>query len=120
MAHTVTLLADHKGVTRPKVSGDEYVVDAVIDITTYVNGLNGGNIITAESLGLSTITSAHITGQESITFTGTIMCSAGTGAYSSSSQFVLLVQELLQATPAEESNGSTTTYSFRVRVYGNL
>ena len=48
------------------------------------------------------------------------MCSAGTGAYSSSSQFVLLVQELLQATPAEESNGDTTTYSFRVRVYGNL
>ena len=120
MAHTVTLLADHKGVARPKVSGDEYVVDAVIDITTYVNGLNGGNIITAESLGLSTITSAHITGQESITFTGTIMCSAGTGAYSSSSQFVLLVQELLQATPAEESNGDTTTYSFRERVYGNL
>lgn len=119
MAHTVTLLADHKGVTRPKVSGDEYVVDAVIDITTYVNGLNDGNIITAESLGLSTITSAHITGQENISFTGVIVIN-GAGAYSSSSQFLLLVQELFQATPAEASNGDTTTFAFKVRVYGNL
>ena len=35
MAHTVTILADSKGFTRPRVSGDEYVVDAVLDITSY-------------------------------------------------------------------------------------
>ena len=35
MTHTVTLLADHKGQTRPRVSGDEYFVDALLDITSY-------------------------------------------------------------------------------------
>ena len=35
MTHTVTVLADHKGFTGPKVSGDEYYVDAVIDVTSY-------------------------------------------------------------------------------------
>ena len=35
MTHTITILADHKGYTTPRVSGDEYFVDAVIDITSY-------------------------------------------------------------------------------------
>lgn len=33
MTHTVTLLADHKGFTKPKALGDEYVVIAAIDLT---------------------------------------------------------------------------------------
>lgn len=35
MAHTVTLIADHKGFTKPKVVGDEYRVRAKVNITTY-------------------------------------------------------------------------------------
>ena len=35
MTATVTLIADHKGVTTPRVMGDEYVVDAFVDITSY-------------------------------------------------------------------------------------
>ena len=35
MAHTVTLIADHKGFTKPKVVGDEYRVRARVNITTY-------------------------------------------------------------------------------------
>lgn len=33
MTNTVTLLGDHKGFARPSVLGDEYVVDAVINVT---------------------------------------------------------------------------------------
>ena len=58
MAHTVTLVANHKGFTRPRVLGDEYVVDASIDITSYTTG---GEVITASSLGLKTINCAFIT-----------------------------------------------------------
>jgi hypothetical protein len=58
LAHTVTLVANHKGFTRPRVLGDEYVVDASIDIVTYTTG---GVVITAASLGLKTINTAFIT-----------------------------------------------------------
>lgn len=57
MANTVTLLADHKGYTRPRVMGDEYVVDASIDIQTY----SAPEVVTAASLGLSRINRAVIT-----------------------------------------------------------
>ena len=50
MTHTTTILADHKGMTTPKVSGDEYYVDANINITSYTED---GEIITAAELGLS-------------------------------------------------------------------
>jgi len=35
VTHTVTLLADHKGYTKPKVVGDEYLVRAKINLTAY-------------------------------------------------------------------------------------
>ena len=57
MAHTTTRLADHKGFTRPRVQGDEYTIDADINITSYTTG---GEVIPASELGLSRITSAHI------------------------------------------------------------
>ena len=46
MTHTVTVLADHKGFTGPKVSGDEYFVDAVIDVTSYAASQVAGHTIT--------------------------------------------------------------------------
>jgi len=61
MAHTVTILADSKGFTRPRVSGDEYFVDADIEITSYTED---GEVITATSLGLDTLTAVMITGAE--------------------------------------------------------
>jgi len=57
LTHTVTLLADHKGYTRPRVVGDEYMVDASIDITSY----SAPEQVTATSLGLSRINRAVIT-----------------------------------------------------------
>ena len=129
MAHTITLLADHKGQTTPKVSGDEYYVDFVCDVTNYPNLANGGVEITAESLGLSKVTTAMITGQESLTYNGVIMCEAATGDYQrwsgsafldAKDGFTLAVLEVAQATPAEEANASTVTFSFRMRAYGLL
>lgn len=35
MTYTVTLQADHKGVSKPRVSGHEYYIDALLDITSY-------------------------------------------------------------------------------------
>jgi hypothetical protein len=67
MAHTVTILADSKGFTRPRVSGDEYVVDAVLDITSYT--VNGEEIL-ATALGLSTINCVVVTGISVDTLTG--------------------------------------------------
>tara|TARA_Y100001937_G_C7122568_1_gene333341 strand:+ start:1609 stop:1998 length:390 start_codon:yes stop_codon:yes gene_type:complete len=129
VAHAITLLADHKGQTTPKVSGDEYYVDFVCDVTNYPNLANGGVEITAESLGLSKVTTAMITGQESLTYNGVIMCEAATGDYQrwngsafvdAKDGFTLAVLEVAQATPAEETNADTTTYSFRMRAYGLL
>ena len=67
MAHTVTLLADHKGVAAPRVVGDEYVVDAVVDITSYTAN---GEQISASSLGLSTITCVLVSGISVDTISG--------------------------------------------------
>ena len=49
MTHTVTILADHKGVARPKVSGDEYVVDVCVDST---NMPSGGVTVSATDCGI--------------------------------------------------------------------
>mgnify|MGYP001363272030 FL=1 len=129
MAHAITLLADHKGQTTPKVSGDEYYVDFVCDVTNYPNLANGGVEVTAASLGLSRVNSVMITGQESLTYNGVIMCEAATGDYQrwsgsafldAKDGFTLAVLEVAQATPAEEANASTVTFSFRMRAYGLL
>ena len=61
MTHTVTIVADHKGFTTPRVSGDEYFVDANINITAYVQN---GITVTASSLGLGSITAVLVTGVE--------------------------------------------------------
>lgn len=119
MAYSVTLLGDHKGYTRSRVNGAEYVVDAAIDITSYTNG---GETISASDLGLSTITAAHVTGQEQVNGIATIECVAVTGAYASSSSFNILFLQP-SATPQlleEEADSSTTVGTVRVRVFGNL
>tara|TARA_R100000005_G_C4959355_1_gene176682 strand:+ start:385 stop:741 length:357 start_codon:yes stop_codon:yes gene_type:complete len=57
LGHTTTRLADHKGFTRPRVQGDEYVIDVSVNVATYTTG---GIVIPASELGLSKITSAYI------------------------------------------------------------
>ena len=112
MAHTVTLIADHKGITAPRVSGDEYVVDAALDITAYVAG---GIVVTASSLGLSTITAAFVTGVEEIGHSARAVATAETGLYESSSSFKLIL-----STGSAQQSGTGNEGTGRVRVYGNL
>lgn len=118
MANTVTLLTDHKGFSRSRVVGDEYVVDAAIDITSYTNG---GETINASDLGLSSITSALVTGQEAVNGIATIECVAETGAYASSSSFnILFLQPSATPQVLEEEANTTNIGTVRVRVFGNL
>ena len=111
MTHTVTLVADHKGVTTPRVSGDEYFVDANINITAYVQN---GITVTGASLGLGTITAVVVTGVEEETHSAQAVLSSA-GEYESTSSFKLL----LQAGVAEQA-GTADEGIVRVRVYGNL
>ena len=115
LAFTVTLLEDHKGVSRPKAVGDEYVVDALVDVSSIVAT---GSIIPASEFGLSTITAAMITGHDNANgVQPQIECSA-TGAYESTTSLALMFTALdgTNATLANDANGG----SVRMRVYGNL
>ena len=111
MTHTVTIVADHKGFTTPRVSGDEYFVDANINITAYVQN---GITVTASSLGLGSITAVLVTGVEEETHTAQAVLTSA-GDYLSTTTFKLL----LNAGNAEQS-GTADEGMVRVRVYGNL
>ena len=110
MTHVINIIADHKGATAPRVSGDEYFVDAAIDITAYVQN---GITVTASSLGLSTITTVIVTGVEEETHSAQALATAVTGAYESTSSFKLL----LNVGNAEQS-GTGNEGTVRVRAYG--
>ena len=101
MTHTVTLVADHKGFTKPRANGDEYMVDAVIDIT-------------ASSLGLSQITQVMVTGAEQLTHSAHAVLST-TGAYESVSSFKLALVDGPTQTAGTGDEGTV-----RVRVFGLL
>ena len=115
MAHTVTLLADHKGMTTPRVHGDAYLVDASLLVTT---ATSGGEVVTAASLGLSRINAVLITGNSlPATYDVDVECSAA-GAYESGTSFALLFTAMDGTNAA--ANGNITDTTVRVRVYGLL
>ena len=115
---TVTLLADHKGETRPRVNGDEYMVDAFIDVSTYDAS---GVVISASKFGLNTINSISHTGTSNVKFYPTFSISGTDGSYTSASSVTMFLIDALQATPAEVGDGGTHSgMQFRLRVFGNL
>jgi hypothetical protein len=114
--HTVTLLADHKGITRPKVAGDEYVVDALVDITSH---LSTGAVITAASLGLNTITSATICGHEGSSATYPNIEISATGGYESSTSIAIHITSL-DGTNATVASDADPACAIRVRVWGQI
>jgi len=121
LAHTITLLSDHKGYTRSRVNGAEYVVDAAIDITTYDSAGDVGELITASELGLSSITAVEITGQEAVNGIAAIKTDSS-GDYESSSSFKILFLQPSASDPHvfEEEADDTNIGIVRVRAYGNL
>lgn len=112
MTHTVSLLADHKGFTKPRANGDEYMVDAAIDISSYTPT---GEVITASSLGLASITSAVITGEE-VAANGFSIIAGTDGSYTSNSSLTIL--GFVRATGAELT--AIDVGVVRVRVFGLL
>ena len=115
-AHTVTLLGDHKGNTRPKAIGDEYVVDAMVDVTSH---LAAGAVITAASLGLKTIHCATICGSEGANAHVPSILTSATGTYASSTTIELMFTAL-DGTNATVANDGDPACAVRLRVWGNL
>ena len=115
LAYTVTSLADHKGYTGPRAVGDEFVVDALIDVTSIVAT---GSIIPASALGLSSVHCVSITGCDNANAVLPSVEISAAGAYESSTSFALMFTALdgTNATLSNDANGG----SVRVRVYGNL
>ena len=114
MAVAVTLLADHKGITAPKVVGDEYVVDALINMGTYANG---GLTVTATQLGLNTVHCVAMTGQDSV-IGFTVPEVSAAGAYAAATSFKL---NCIKGADGPNAEGGSVDYgSVRIRVWGNL
>ena len=112
---TVTILPDHKGHTAPHVHGDEYFVDAVVDVSTYDAS---GVVFSASDFGLSRVNAVTLTGTANVLFYPTFVVSEA-GAYTSNNSFTMLLVHALQATPAEVADGGTHSgMQFRLRVYG--
>tara|TARA_R100000995_G_C3397429_1_gene83273 strand:+ start:187 stop:537 length:351 start_codon:yes stop_codon:yes gene_type:complete len=114
MTHTTTIIADHKGISAPKVTGDEYYVDANINITSYTED---GEIITATELGLSRVTAVMITGCEvasGVALERFVVELSATGEYESGASFALV--GTTASSGAESANGDLGFV--RVRAYG--
>ena len=111
--HTVTIIADHKGVARPKVAGDEYVVDVCVDST---NMPSGGVTVSASECGLSTVSCVTVTGAENGNHYKIVPeIAPETGAYESTSSFKLhYADDLGSGTTTSDTNVG----SVRVRVWG--
>lgn len=122
MTYTVTLLTDHKGFSRSRVVGDEYVVDATINITSYDSAGNVGELISASDLGLSSVNCVLITGQESLDYLISSQVDGTTGEYASKSTFKILA--FAPRNPPDGTNDevadTTDIGMVRVRVYGSL
>ena len=118
MTHTVELVEDHKGFTGPKAVGDEYVVDALININPYSAG---GETVEASALGLDTISAVSITGLEKgMGNTGYVVSigQTATGSYTATavSSITFLITDL-NGTNAEA--GTDDVGIVRIRAYGN-
>ena len=114
LAFTVTILTDHKGSTAPRVSGDEYFVDAVIDVTSHVAA---GAVIPASEFGLTTISAACITGSEGGNTRLAGIETSEAGAYESATSIALIFTSL-DGTNATVADDGDPTCAVRVRVYG--
>ena len=113
MTHTITIIADHKGSTAPRVSGDEYFVDVCVDST---NLPTGGVVVTATECGLSTVSCVTVTGAENPNHYKIVPeITAETGAYASGTTFKLHYADDLSGA---STTSDTNVGSVRLRVWG--
>ncbi len=123
LEYTIRALPDHKGFTKPKAIGDEYMVDVALDITSHVAA---GAEITATSLGLKTIHAVLITGYEGRAFSANVLIGAGgatpdvAGNYESATSFKVVVTNLDGTNATAAANDADVGCALRLRVFGSL
>ena len=114
-------IANHKGITTPRVCGDEYVVDAFVKMTVY----HDADVINASDVGLSTITAATITGQSKASNDGKTgayiaVTDVATGEYTSSSSIKIICYDN-DGDCAEYANGTNfDDVTWRLRIWGQI
>ena len=117
----ITILDDHKGIARPSVVGDEYVVDCIVKMTVY----HDADVINASDVGLSTITAATLTGQSTASNDGKTaafieVTNVVTGAYTSDSSIKIFCYDN-DGDCAEYSNAHNfDDVAFRLRIWGQI
>ena len=112
-------------MTTPKVSGDEYYVDAVVDMDTGNTDYDGGILVTGAELGLSRINAVMITGQADLPHTYHVQLAVQSGAYeladdssTSTSSFVIRAIKGASGANTEVVSGDNFEPTLRIRVYG--
>jgi hypothetical protein len=117
----ITTIANHKGITSPRVCGDEYVVDVFVKMTVY----HDADVINASDVGLSTITAATITGQSTAsndckTAAFIEVTNVATGAYTSSSSIKIFCYDN-DGDCTEYANGTNfDDVTWRLRIWGQI
>ena len=119
----IEIIADHKGSTAPRVSGDEYFVDCFVKMTVY----HDADVINASDVGLSRITAATITGTTGGVSDGSMAsgyyiqvptANVATGLYPSTSSIKIVLFDN-DGDCAMLSNGTNMDdMTFRLRIYG--
>ena len=119
----ITILANHKGITTPRVVGDEYVVDCFVKMTVY----HTADVINASDVGLSTITAATITGTTGGVSDGSMAVGAyvqvptanvATGLYTSTSSIKIALFDNDGACGLLSNATNMDDMTFRLRIYG--
>ena len=124
LTYSVRALPDHKGFSKPKAIGDEYLVDVALDITD--TGPDSTSIIIpASKVGLKTIHAVMITGYEGRAFSANVLIGAGganpnvAGNYESATSFKVQFTAL-DGTNAIIGNNTDVTCALRLRIFGAL
>ena len=115
----ITILADHKGNTAPRVSGDEYFVDCFVKMTVYQDA----DVINASDVGLSRITAACLTGQSTASNDGKTgafieVTNVITGDYTSSSSIKIVLFDNDGDCTVLSNATNMDDMTFRLRIWG--
>ena len=121
----ITIIGDHKGNARPKVVGDEYVVDCFVKMTVY----HDADVINASDVGLSSITAAVITGTTGGVSDGSMASGAyiqiptaniATGLYTSTGSIKIALYDNDGACGLLSNATNMDDMTFRLRIWGNI
>ena len=121
----ITLIADHKGVTSPRVMGDEYFVDCFVKMTVY----HDADVINASDVGLSSITAATITGTTGGVSDGSMASGAyiqvptaniATGLYTSTSSIKIALYDNDGNCAVLANATNMDDMTFRLRIWGHM